>query len=65
MLVLSRKPGERIFIGDGADAVIITVVKIGPNQVRLGIEAPQDKAILREEVMQEQLNRQPENSRND
>ena len=39
MLVLSRKPGERILIGDN---VAITVVRIGPNSVRLGIDAPRD-----------------------
>ena len=47
MLVLSRKPGERILIGDD---VAITVVRIGPNSVRLGIEAPRDKNIVREEL---------------
>ena len=47
MLVLSRKPGERIMIGD---AVTITVVRIGPNNVRLGIDAPRDMNIVREEL---------------
>ena len=47
MLVLSRKPGERILIGD---EVVITVVRIGPNTVRLGIEAPRDLNIVREEL---------------
>jgi len=47
MLVLSRKSGERIRIGD---EVAITVVRIGPNTVRLGIEAPRDLSILREEL---------------
>lgn len=47
MLVLSRKPGERIMIGD---SVTITVVRIGPNNVRLGIDAPRDMNIVREEL---------------
>lgn len=47
MLVLSRKPGERILIGDD---VTITVVRIGPNNVRVGIEAPRDMSIVREEL---------------
>ena len=47
MLVLSRKPGERIMIGD---AVTITVVRIGPNNVRLGIDAPREMNIVREEL---------------
>jgi carbon storage regulator len=47
MLVLSRKPGERILIGDD---VAITIVRIGPNTVRLGIDAPRDMNIVREEL---------------
>ncbi len=47
MLVLSRKPGERILIGED---ISITVVRIGPNTVRLGIDAPKDKNIVREEL---------------
>ena len=47
MLVLSRKVGERILIGS---EVIITVVRIGPNAVRLGIQAPKDMNIVREEL---------------
>jgi carbon storage regulator len=47
MLVLSRKLGEKILIGD---SIILTVVKIDRNQIRLGIEAPTDVAIFREEI---------------
>lgn len=47
MLVLSRKPGERILIGD---EVIVTIVRIGPNNVRLGIDAPREMNIVREEL---------------
>jgi carbon storage regulator len=47
MLVLSRKPGERILIGD---QITLTVVRIGPNNVRLGIEAPREMNIVREEL---------------
>jgi carbon storage regulator len=47
MLVLSRKAGERILIGDD---VAITVVRIGPNSVRIGIEAPRAMNIVREEL---------------
>ena len=49
MLVLSRKPGERILIGDD---VTVTIVRIGPNTVRLGIEAPREMNIVREELCQ-------------
>lgn len=47
MLVLSRQAGERILIGDD---VAITVVRIGPNSVRIGIEAPRSVNIVREEI---------------
>ncbi len=47
MLVLSRKPGERILIGKD---VRITVIRIGPNSVRIGIDAPSDLNIVREEL---------------
>ena len=47
MLVLSRKPGEKILIGDN---VTVTIVRIGPNTVRIGIEAPRDMNIVREEL---------------
>ncbi|ADG68820.1 carbon storage regulator [Planctopirus limnophila DSM 3776] len=47
MLVLSRKPGEKILIGEN---VTVTIVRIGPNTVRLGIEAPRDMNIVREEL---------------
>jgi carbon storage regulator len=47
MLVLSRKTSERILIGDD---IAITIVRIGPNSVRIGIEAPKGMNILREEL---------------
>ena len=50
MLVLSRKPGERVLIGEN---VSVTIVRIGPNSVRLGIDAPRDLNIVREELLEE------------
>ena len=47
MLVLSRKVGERILIGD---RVTVTVVRITGGGVRLGIEAPPEMAVIREEL---------------
>lgn len=47
MLVLSRKVGERIVIGD---QIAISVVRIAPGTVRIGIEAPDDVPIVREEL---------------
>lgn len=47
MLVLSRKSGERIWIGDD---IAITVVRITGGGVRLGIEAPAELPVVREEL---------------
>jgi carbon storage regulator len=47
MLVLTRKENERIFI-DGK--IIITVCRISKDKVRIGIEAPKDITIEREEI---------------
>jgi carbon storage regulator len=49
LLILTRKSGEGLVIGDG---IRITVVEIRGKQIRLGIEAPADVVILREEVYQ-------------
>ncbi len=58
MLVLSRKLGEKIVIGDN---IVVTVVKIDRNQIRIGIEAPQDVPVYREEIApQRTTNRQVE-----
>jgi carbon storage regulator len=47
MLVLSRRAGERIQIGDQIE---VTVVRIGPGVVRIGIEAPSAMTVAREEI---------------
>ena len=47
MLVLSRKPGEELVIGDN---IRLTVVAIRGNQVRLGITAPVEVPIRRQEL---------------
>ena len=57
MLILTRKIGEGIAIGDD---VKIHIVDIKGKQVRLGIDAPQDTAVHREEIFQriQEQNRQ-------
>jgi carbon storage regulator len=47
MLVLSRKLGEKIVIGEN---IVVTVVKIDRNQIRIGIEAPHEVPVYREEI---------------
>ena len=47
MLVLSRKVGERVVIDD---AITLLVVEVSGNRIRLGIEAPPDVRIRRDEV---------------
>lgn len=47
MLVLSRKEGEKLRLGD---EILITVVKVGADKVRLGIQAPSNLLILRDEL---------------
>jgi carbon storage regulator len=47
VLVLSRKVGERITIGD---RIVVTVAKLENGQVRLGIEAPREISVFREEL---------------
>ncbi len=47
MLVLSRHRDERIMIGD---KIVITVVEVRGDRVRLGIEAPREVSVHREEI---------------
>lgn len=47
MLVLTRKLKERIRVGDD---IVITVVKLESGRVRIGIEAPDDIKIIRDEI---------------
>ena len=47
MLVLTRKVGERILIGEN---IAVTVVKLTSGGVRIGIDAPPELAVVREEL---------------
>lgn len=47
MLVLSRKPGERLIIGDD---VVLVINKIAGNRVTIAIEAPRDVRVVRGEL---------------
>ena len=47
MLVLTRKPGEKIFIGDN---ISLTVVEVKGDSVRIAVDAPRDVKIYRGEI---------------
>jgi carbon storage regulator len=47
MLVLSRKESQRIKLGD---SIVVTVIRVAGDRVRLGIDAPPEMLVLREEL---------------
>ena len=52
MLVLSRKQNERIRVGE---SVVVTIVRVSGDKVRIGIEAPPNVRVLRDELDDESL----------
>ena len=58
MLILTRRVGESVVIGDDVD---VTVLGVKGNQVRLGVKAPREIAVHREEIYQ-RIRRENENS---
>lgn len=61
MLILTRRVGETLIIGDN---VKVTVLGVRGHQVRLGVDAPRDVSVHREEIyeriQEEQLDQPPE-----
>ncbi|HEY5733572.1 MAG TPA: carbon storage regulator CsrA [Gammaproteobacteria bacterium] len=49
MLILTRRVGETLMIGDN---VTVTVLRVKGNQVRLGVNAPKDVSVHREEIFE-------------
>ncbi|MDP1539030.1 MAG: carbon storage regulator CsrA [Moraxellaceae bacterium] len=49
MLILTRRVGETLMVGD---EVTVTVLGVKGNQVRIGVNAPKDVAVHREEIYQ-------------
>lgn len=47
MLILTRKESERIYLGDD---IVLTIVRVGSDKVRIGVEAPSDVRVLRLEL---------------
>ncbi len=47
MLILTRKPGETIIIGDD---IKVTILSVASKQIRIGIDAPKDVPVHREEI---------------
>jgi carbon storage regulator len=56
MLILTRRVGETLIIGDN---ITVTVLSVQGNQVRVGINAPKDVAVHREEVAKRIAEGQP------
>jgi carbon storage regulator len=56
MLVLSRRESERIKVGE---SIVVTVVKVGRDRVRLGIEAPAEVLVLRGELERRRVEAPP------
>ena len=53
MLILTRRTGEKLIIGEN---VTVTVLSVKGNQIRIGIEAPRDISVNREEIYQRIMN---------
>jgi carbon storage regulator CsrA len=51
MLVLARKVGEKIFIGEGENAVVVTITAINGERCKVGIDAPNEVKIIRRELV--------------
>ena len=56
MLVLTRRVGESLKIGDN---ITVTILGAKGTQVRVGVEAPRDVVVDREEIYQKKLSEQP------
>lgn len=58
MLVITRRLKEKLLIGDKGE-IVITIVECRPGRVTLGIDAPKDVKVYREEVYEEMTGQEP------
>lgn len=64
MLTLGRHVGQKIMIGEGDDRIVLTVLRITADDVRIGITAPRETPIWREEVLAREQARREEQENN-
>jgi carbon storage regulator len=62
MLILTRRVGETLMIGND---VTVTVLGVKGNQVRIGVNAPKDVAVHREEIFERIKREEDQSSRSD
>jgi carbon storage regulator len=62
MLILTRRVGETLMIGNN---VTVTVLGVKGNQVRIGVNAPKDVAVHREEIFERIKREEDQSSRSD
>ena len=62
MLILMRRPGESIHIGPN---IVVTLVSLERNRARIGVEAPRDVAVDREEIAELKKGNEPSDAATD
>ncbi|HHM9807139.1 TPA: carbon storage regulator CsrA [Pseudomonas aeruginosa] len=61
MLILTRRVGETLMVGDD---VTVTVLGVKGNQVRIGVNAPKEVAVHREEIYQRRIQKEKDQEPN-